>query len=408
VNHAVTIGNRNPIRTGRHEGAWGDLPTAPLPRRAAVVAEDQTQACLAVAAHVTDPGEVLIASAPRFTEELIDELRADGFSIVSGLGTDQERVEAPSREGRTDIGAVWLLTSGSTGRPKRVRHTLASLTTVTSEQPPRKWLCAYSPGAYAWWQVITLGLTHPETGVVCVEANELDSWPQLATEQGVTAVSGTPTFWRHAIWRDPTAVAAIPLEQATLGGEPVDQSVLDSLRRLHPKARVSWIYASSEAGAAIAVHDGRAGFPVAWLDRDVPGRPRISVVDSELILSSPHAASGSAQRLRTGDRVEVADGRVRIVGRISSDEINVGGSKVSASEVRESLLSHHAVAWAAVRGRSAPIVGNMVVAEVVLSGNADVSDLRRWCARSLPDYAVPRRITIRDAVPMKESLKSDV
>lgn len=399
---------RNRIRTGQVDGPWSGLPHVGLPDKAAVAANDHTQAVLAVAAHAANPGELLIASASRFDADLRDELRGSGFSIIHGLGTADQRVEGPTTESAAQPGAVWLLTSGSTGRPKRVRHSLDSLTTVTSAQPARTWLCAYSPGAYAWWQVISLGLAHPGTDVVCVESDELDGWPRLALEAGVTAISGTPTFWRHAIWRDGPGVAAIPLEQATLGGEPVDQAVLDTVRQLHPRARVSWIYASSEAGAAIAVHDGMAGFPESWLGRTVPGRPRISVVDSELVLSSPFASSGNAEGLRTGDRVEIVEGRVRIVGRIGSDEINVGGSKVSAGEVRDVLLAHPAVAWAIVRGRRAPIVGAVVVAEVVLSEPVDEVELKRWCSRSLGDYAVPRRITVRAEIPMKESMKSDV
>jgi len=400
--------SRNRIRTGQVDCTWAGLERAVLPRKAAVAADDHTQAILAVNAHLDDPGELLVASVARFDDVIVDELRAAGFSIVRGLGTDEAHVEEPSVEGQADPGCIWLLTSGSTGRPKRVRHSLAGLTTVTAQQPDRTWLCAYSPGSYAWWQVISLGLAHAGTGVVCVEVDELDGWPRLARETGVTAVSGTPTFWRHAIWRDAQEVAAIPLVQATLGGEPVDQALLDSLRRLHPEARVSWIYASSEAGSAIAVHDGMAGFPQAWLDQEIPGRPRLSVINGELVLNSPFASSGNATNFRTGDRVKISGGRVRITGRIGWDEINVGGSKVSAAEVREVLLRHPAVAWAAVRGRRAPIVGQVVVGDVVLSSEADEATLRNWCVRSLADYAVPRRIAILSEIPLNESMKSDV
>ena len=68
---------------------------------------------------------------------------------------------------------------------------------------------------------------------------------------------------------------------------------------MFPEARISWIYASSEVGAAIAVHDGRAGFPVAWLDRPTgpePGRPTLSVDDDELVIVSPHAGDGLRRR----------------------------------------------------------------------------------------------------------------
>ena len=64
---------------------------------------------------------------------------------------------APTAPREPEAGRLWLLTSGSTGRPKRIGHTLQSLTTVSAKLPPRRWLCPYSPGTYAWWQVVTLG-----------------------------------------------------------------------------------------------------------------------------------------------------------------------------------------------------------------------------------------------------------
>ena len=177
-----------------------------------------------------------------------------------------------------------------------------------------------------------------------------------------------------------------------------------------PDARVSWIYASSEAGAAIAVHDGLAGFPEAWLTGEPrEGRPRLSIDGDELIIASPHRGVGVAAALHTGDRIQLRHGRVLITGRLASDEINVGGSKVSASQVREVLLGHPGVRWANVRGRRAPLVGTVVSADVVLSDDATTeTDLARWCAARLADYAVPRRFRMLDSIPLKESLKSDV
>ena len=177
---------------------------------------------------------------------------------------------------------------------------------------------------------------------------------------------------------------------------------------MFPSARVSWIYASSEAGATIAVHDGRAGFPQEWLGREMEGRATLTVDDGELLIASPKRGEGIDQVLRTGDRVEVADGRVLITGRMASDEINVGGAKASASAVRDVLQAHPAVVWAAVRGRKAPIVGSIVTADVVLSGEASVADLTAWCSERLPDYSVPRRVRFLDQIPIKETLKSDV
>lgn len=404
----LLAGAGNRIVSRGYAGTWSDLDlssVSDIPDAAAYLARDNTDAARAVWQHVTqaDRRETLVAALSRINDQQAGSFRADGLAVAC-----PPEFEPATSERGADPGRIWLLTSGSTGRPKRVAHTLESLTTVGGDQPTRTWLCPYATGAYAWWQIVTLSLQVPGQDVVFVEPDEIEAWPSIAAEHGVTAASGTPTFWRQAIFRAVDTLADVPLEQITLGGEPVDQGILDQLCGLYPAARISWIYASSEAGAAIAVHDGRAGFPTAWLDRETPGRPRLSVLDGELIIASAKAAEGMGTAIHTGDRAEIDGDRVLITGRIASDEINVGGSKASASGIRAVLLAHPDVVWAAVKGRRAPLVGNVVTAQVVVSGNATEADLRNWCALRLPDYSVPRRLKLLPEIPIKESLKSDV
>ncbi|AKU18816.1 acyl-CoA synthetase [Luteipulveratus mongoliensis] len=392
--------------TAGYDGPWSGLPGLPnLPPAAAVLVADNTEAVRAVWQAATTPRETLVAASTRVGDEQAQGFRESGLAVVRA-----GQVEPALTEREPEVGRVWLLTSGSTGRPKQVAHTLESLTTVAGDPPPRTWLCPYATGAYAWWQVVTLSLSLPGQDVLFIEPSELDRWPKMALDAGVTAASGTPTFWRQALFRSGDVLAQLPLEQITLGGEPVDQAILTRLREVYPEARISWIYASSEAGAAIVVHDGLAGFPAAWLDRETPGRPRLSIVDGELVIASSKAAEGMDAAIRTGDRAEIVDDRVLITGRIASDEINVGGSKASASKVRGVLLDHPDVEWAAVRGRKAPLVGQVVMAEVVLTEGSSTTDveLTAWCAARLPDYSVPRRLRVLPEIPIKETLKSDV
>jgi acyl-CoA synthetase (AMP-forming)/AMP-acid ligase II len=411
------IGDDNRIVVGGRTLTWRTLHKLPqLPSPAAVLVDNGADALAAVRHHAVHGTELLVATSARVDLNMREELAESGFAVVIANG--HEHSVKPARLKRVEeSGRVWLLTSGSTGRPKRIGHTLESLTTVRGHQQPRTWLVPYSPGTYAWWQVVTLSLTQPDQGLVVIEPSELETWPTIAAEHGVTAASGTPTFWRQTIYRDTEALAKVPLEQITLGGEPVDQAILDRLREIFPQARISWIYASSEVGASIVVHDGKAGFPKAWLDREpdpTSDRPILSVEGDELIITSPHHGAGLDGAVRTGDRVEFAGengDRVLIVGRLDTDEINVGGSKVSAGLVRNVLMAHPAVAWARVFARKAPLVGRMVAAEVVLDpefGPITDADLVQWCTNRLPDYGVPRRIRFLDEIPQKETLKSDV
>lgn len=402
-------GDRNRVVCADEELTWRTVPDIPLPSPAAVLVDTVTHALAALRCHVVRGTELLITTASRTDEAMRADLRAAGFATVrwerGGMTVE------PGAGRRPEPGRLWLLTSGSTGRPKRIGHTLGSLATARGARLPRTWLCPYSPGTYAWWQMVTLSLTQPGQDLVLVDTSELETWPQVAAEHGVTAVSGTPTFWRQAIFRQGDTLAELPLVQITLGGEPVDQTILDQLRELFPAARISWVYASSEVGAAVVVHDGGAGFPAAWLDRPAPGRARLSVSADELVVSSSHHGAGLAGAVRTGDRVRIVGDRVFILGRLDSDEINVGGAKVSAGAVRDTLQAHPGVAWARVTGRTAPLVGHVVVADVVLAHDAaavSYADLVAWCSARLPGHAVPRRVGFLAGIPTKETLKSDV
>lgn len=405
----LTVTNR--LVADGFAGTWEELEPLELPDRAAFFARNNLEALRAVRHQREHQRELLIAAQSRFEPALVDDLLALGLTVVSDGGAT---VQEPPTQRATDPGRIWLLTSGSTGRPKQVGHTLDTLLTVRGKQPPRTWLNPYTPGAYAWWQVTTLALAHPGTSMVCVDGGH--PWAEIAAEHGVDAASGTPTFWRQALLTQRDELAGVDFKQITLGGEPVDQAVMDLLADAFPNARISWIYASSEAGASIAVHDGKAGFPVEWLDgldpldhREDKRRPRLSIDGEELLISSPNRGEGVAPTLRTGDRVEIRDGRVHITGRLGSDEINVGGTKVSAGKVRDVLLAHPGIAWAAIKARKAPVVGNLVQATVVLDDqNLTEDDIIRYCTEHLAETEVPRRVRIVDEIPLKESLKSDV
>lgn len=392
-------------RTGA-ETTWADLPRVELNGPAAVVVEDSFSALTWAREHALTHAEFLIVARSRMEPTLAGELLEAGFAVI-----DADAVTAPPSPREGEDGRLWLLTSGSTGRPKRIGHTLSSLTTVAGDLAPRRWLCPYSPGTYAWWQVVTLALSTPGQDLVVVDPTALEGWVAAAAEHGVTAASGTPTFWRQTLMAQKEHLAALRLEQITLGGEPVDQAVLDQLAAAFPEARISWIYASSELGASIVVHDGQAGFPVEWLDRDAPDRPRLAVRDGELVIASPHHGVGLEGAVATGDAVQIENGRVIITGRINSDEINVGGAKVSAGVVRAVLLQHPDVAWAQVRGRKSPMVGNLVVGDLVLKPEVEntrdrLAAITAFCAERLPEYGVPRMLKVLPEIPVTATGKS--
>lgn len=355
----------------------------------------------------------MVLPRERLTGSVTERLAEAGLAVVA---VPDGRQEHPGGGGG-EPGRVRLLTSGSLGEPKLVHHTWDSLFTMSRVRgvPARRWLLTYQPGTYAWYQLVTALLFLPAQSLVVSRAAEPAEMIAAAAAHGATAISSTPTFWRVArLHAGPADVDRLRagLAQITLGGEPVDQAILDQLHALFPAAQLAHIYASAEAGASIVVGDGRAGFPVAWLDD--PGRsPRLRVTDGRLWVQSPQAAVGFEGWIDTQDVAEVRGDRVHLLGRAGHAVINIGGAKALAADIERVLLAHPYVLWCRVKGVSAPLVGQLVSAEIVphpewAALDFPEADLTAFCAERLPPHMVPRLWERRERIPAAANWKAEV
>jgi acetyl-CoA synthetase len=105
-----------------------------------------------------------------------------------------------------------------------------------------------------------------------------------------------------------------------------------------------------------------------------------------------------------------ADGDIWLLGRVD-DVMNVSGHRISTTEVESSLVSHPAVAEAAVVGASDPTTGQGIVAFCILRGDAAdggedlVKELRLHVRRDIGPIASPRQIMIVQELPKTRSGK---
>jgi acyl-coenzyme A synthetase/AMP-(fatty) acid ligase len=388
--------------------SWSTLAEGALePAEPLVLAvQDPYDAWAAFARGVARAADFALIEAERLTEQYVTEVTRAGRWVRR-----HDELIAPTAPTEAVPGRITVLTSGTTGPPKLVEHTLASLATLAgTDLPVRRWLCPYSPGTYAWYQLAVLGLTVPNQTIVPTRVDAADAWVELAAAARVDAVSATPTFWRRTLLQvDHAVLRGLRLSQVTLGGERVDQTLLDRLRECLPTARITHIYASTEAGACFAVHDGRAGFPAEWLERPLGNGVRLRVEGDRLWVSSPFAA-GRDEWLDTGDVVRRRDDRIEIVARADVAFVNVGGTKVDARAVEAVLSEHPAVLWCQVRGMDSPLTGQVVVAKVLADSESslDEAELRRFAADRLAEAACPRIIEFVTDVPMTTAGKSVV
>ncbi|MEH1012330.1 acetate--CoA ligase [Micromonospora sp. CPCC 206060] len=108
-----------------------------------------------------------------------------------------------------------------------------------------------------------------------------------------------------------------------------------------------------------------------------------------------------------------ADGHLWLLGRVD-DVMLVSGHNISTTEVESALVSHPAVAEAAVVGATDPTTGQAIVAFAIPRGNADISgeagetliaDLRNHVAKTLGPIAKPRQIMLVAELPKTRSGK---
>jgi acyl-coenzyme A synthetase/AMP-(fatty) acid ligase len=321
--------------------------------------------------------------------------------------------------GSDGSGFVYVMTSGTTQFPKIAKHspeTLFGTIKQTAASGSARWLLTYPPTSFAGLQVAFsafIGGGH----LVVSEQRTMSSFVNTAVTQRVTHISGTPTFWRSFLCLLPSESAALQLQQVTIGGEAIDQPTLDRLKVAFPSARITQIYASTEAGVAFSVNDVKPGIPVEWLDGGI-GDVQLRVVDDVLHVRSPRMLqryeSGEASPfdaegwLCTGDLVRKENGRFIFAGRVDG-RLNIGGFKVSPEEVELVLLQCAGVADVQISAARSPISGQVLVANVLPEKGWSADELKktvqRFAYERLEAFKIPRIIKVVDRIDAAESGK---
>jgi acyl-coenzyme A synthetase/AMP-(fatty) acid ligase len=332
--------------------------------------------------------------------------------VARYLVTPSPAAMTGERHGATTTEWV-LLTSGTTGVPKLVVHTLESLagTLPRRAAPGRRcvWSTFYDIRRYGGLQIYLRALVSGADLVLSSPDESVAEFFTRGSMHGVTHISGTPSHWRRVLMSG--AAKLLAPEYVRLSGEVADQALLDALRAAYPDAQVSHAFASTEAGVAFDINDGKAGFPADMLLN--PGAVDLKVHAGTLHIRSGRTAArylGDAPPdiiavdgyVDTGDLVELRDGRYQFCGR-KGGIINVGGLKVYPEEVESVLNADPRIRMSIVRARRNPVTGAIVAADVVLADRVSAAndpeavaalkkDLIEACRRALPAHKVPATI----------------
>jgi acyl-CoA synthetase (AMP-forming)/AMP-acid ligase II len=138
-------------------------------------------------------------------------------------------------------------------------------------------------------------------------------------------------------------------------------------------------------------------------------------VEGEVTIGGPQIALGYLQeggaidplrgtRMKTGDlAIRDADGFVRVTGR-TKDLIIRGGVNIAPVEIDGVLMALEGVAEAAAVGVPDPILGEEVVAFVVLAPNSGLDDqaVIDHCKTALPQAKVPKQVFVVEKLPRND------
>ncbi|MCF4140797.1 amino acid adenylation domain-containing protein [Streptomyces sp. Tue 6430] len=410
-------------------------PDYPADRIAYMIDDARPSLLLTVHAHADRVPDA--AAAGRVVPDRLD---LDRLDLAAEPATDP--VDADRRAALTVAHPAYVIyTSGSTGRPKGVvvsHQGLAAFATVEAERfgvdPDSRVLQFSSPSFDA--SVLELCMSLPWGAALVIPppgplADE--ALGRVLAERAVT----------HALI-PPAALATVPvtdlpdLRTLIVGGDATDAALVD---RWAPGRRMVNAYGPTESTVVATLSEpltagtGTAPPIGAPIDNtrvyvlDAALRPVAPGVAGELYLAGEQLARGylnrpalTAERFtacpygdagsrmyRTGDLVRWnPDGALEYLGR-ADDQVKLRGFRIELGEIETVLVSHPAVAQAAVVVREDRPGDKRLVAYTVPGAvpAPDAGALRAALSAALPAHMVPSAFVTLDALPLTPNGKLD-
>ena len=345
-----------------------------------------------------------------------------------------------------------LYTSGTTGQPKGIMHTTGGY--LTQVAFTHKYVFDLHPETDVFWCTADVGWV---TGHSYIVYGPLANGATSVMYEGVPNFPANDRLWaiieKYKVTKFYTAPTAIRTFMKWGAAEPAKHD-LSSLQVLgsvgEPINPEAWMWYRENIGGgtcpvvdtwwqtetggimisplpgATTTKPGSATFALPGIGAEVvddTGR-RIDRGGGYLTLTQPWPGMlrgiwGDPQRYFdtywsrfegryfAGDGCKLDDeGYFWLMGRVD-DVMNISGHRISTTEVESALVSHPAVAEAAVVGALDNTTGQAIIAYVTLRGGSDVSasDLRNHVATEIGAIAKPKTIYFTPDLPKTRSGK---
>ncbi|WP_329560680.1 non-ribosomal peptide synthetase [Kitasatospora sp. NBC_01266] len=337
--------------------------------------------------------------------------------------------------------AYVMYTSGSTGRPKGVAITHRDVAALAMESrfasPDLARVLLHSPhsfdaSTFELWVPLLTGRQ-----IVVAPARDLTaaSLARVVTEHRVTALFLTSGLF--SLFADEDACCFAGLREVWTGGDVTSPVAVARVLASCPDTAVTNVYGPTETttfATAHLVRDTRRALPIgrpldnmrayildarlhpvpagsigelylagAGLARGYLDRPALT---AERFVAAPFGTPGT-RMYRTGDLARWnRDGEIEYAGR-ADQQVKLRGFRIELGEIETALVTHPAVAQAAVVVRADTPGDKRIVAYTVPTGELDVLAVRTHLAGLLPAYMVPSAIVPLDALPLTVNGKLD-
>ncbi|WP_019915012.1 non-ribosomal peptide synthetase [Paenibacillus sp. HW567] len=224
----------------------------------------------------------------------------------------------------------------------------------------------------------------------------------------------------------------LPNKAIVFGGETLEWSVVDSIRKVSSECQIYNHYGPTETTVGVLTysvgderlgHSVPIGFPLPDVEvRVVPvdEEEPLNESEGELYLSGAQVAEGylnnaaltgkyfiqqsSGRCYKTGDRAKFhPGGELEYLGRLDN-QVKVRGYRVELAEVERAINLYEQVQLTAVLYEQGELVA-------FVQSNTDAEqakpDLKPYLSTILPEYMIPSRIYLLDSMPLNEVGKID-
>lgn len=300
-----------------------------------------------------------------------------------------EKLRNPSKQWK-----ITLFTSGTTGLPKKVSHNFNSISRfvrILERNEKNIWGFAYNPTHMAGIQVLFQAILNGNSIIRLFGLKTQDIYSEI-NKNNITHISATPTFYRLLLPSDETFPSVVRI---TSGGEKFNENTFKQLKNIFPNAKITNVYASTEAGTLFASQNDI--FTVRSEYEDL-----IRVENNELLIHSSLMGTighNLKEWYPTGDLIEIVSQsplKFHFINR-KSETINVGGYKVNPLEVEEAILSLPGIKNVRVYPKTNSVLGNIICCEIVSDSNQiSESSIRTFLQSKIQEFKIPRIINFVD------------